>query len=81
MPRFAQFRTRVIAPVGTARSSDPPMNGESSGDALSPAIPGTGRILQLRRRAHHRSKDDTSVVWLADRGVDIARLARCRGRR
>jgi uncharacterized integral membrane protein len=26
------------------------------------AIPGTGRILQLRRRAHRRSKDDTETM-------------------
>jgi uncharacterized integral membrane protein len=26
------------------------------------AIPGTGRILQLRRRAHRRSKDDTEAM-------------------
>jgi uncharacterized integral membrane protein len=26
------------------------------------AIPGTGRILQLRRRAHRRSKDDTKTT-------------------
>jgi uncharacterized integral membrane protein len=26
------------------------------------AIPGTGRILQLRRRAHRRSKDDTEMM-------------------
>jgi uncharacterized integral membrane protein len=30
--------------------------------ALLVAIPGTGRILQLRRRAHRRSKDDTEMM-------------------
>ncbi len=30
--------------------------------ALLVAIPGTGRILQLRRRAHRRSKDDTKTT-------------------